>query len=89
MIDFQSLGIQIPSHRSGDGNVKTFCPKCHSTRHDRHDKSLSVNLRTGLFNCHYCGYSGTADRNVSLGAIRPASSLGSVRPATVKTTEKI
>lgn len=88
MIDFQSLGIQIPSHRSGDGNIKTFCPKCHSTRHDRHDKSLSVNLRTGLFNCHYCGYSGTADRNVSLGAIRPASSLGTGRPASVKTTEK-
>lgn len=88
MIDFQSLGIQIPSNHTGDGNFKTFCPKCHSSRHDRRDKSLSVNLRSGLFKCHYCGYSGTADRSFSSGPIRQASSLGSLRPASVKQAEK-
>lgn len=88
MIDFSSLGIQVPAHSSGDGNIKTFCPKCHNTRNDRHDRSLSVNLRTGLFNCHYCGYKGTADRNPTLGIVRQASAFGAQRPASVKASDR-
>lgn len=59
MIDWTKFGIQINSSR-GSGNVKTYCPKCHETRSDKRDKSLSCNLETGEFLCHYCGYSGVA-----------------------------
>jgi twinkle protein len=34
---------------------KTFCPKCSHTRKNKRDKSLSVDLKTGLFNCHNAG----------------------------------
>lgn len=61
MIDFARLGIHLPHTSQASTNVKTFCPKCHNTRRDRRDKSLSVNIRTGLYHCHYCGFSGSAE----------------------------
>lgn len=39
---------------------KAFCPKCHHTRKHKKDKSLSVNLETGAFNCHNCDNRGYA-----------------------------
>lgn len=60
-LDFDSLGFAIPRGRTS-GNVKIICPECAHTRRNRRDKSLSVNLDTGLFLCHHCGYSGTAAR---------------------------
>lgn len=53
------LVINVPPNRFS-GNVKTHCPECHGRRSDRRDKSLSCNLETGMFKCHYCGYSGCA-----------------------------
>lgn len=57
MKDYSDYGIQIPYGRRG-GKVKTFCPQCHKDRHDKRDKSLSVDLDKGVWNCHYCGFSG-------------------------------
>lgn len=57
-INWQKYGIDAP--RGNSGNKKVFCPQCHATRHDKRDKSLSINLATGEFNCHYCGFSGCA-----------------------------
>ena len=61
-LDWDKYNIKgVPSSsRTGSDNVKVFCPNCHSQRTDKHDKSLSCNLKTGEFNCHYCGYSGNA-----------------------------
>lgn len=39
---------------------KTICPKCSHNRKHKKDKCLSVDLTEGLFNCHNCGYSGSA-----------------------------
>ena len=58
MKDYSDYGIQIPSGRTR-GKIKVFCPQCHNTRHDKRDKSLSVDLDKGLWNCHYCGWGGT------------------------------
>lgn len=58
MKDYRDFGIQIPYGRTG-GKVKTYCPQCHNQRHDKRDKSLSVDLDKGLWHCHYCGWSGT------------------------------
>lgn len=57
MDNYEGLGIKIPYGRTG-GNVKTICPNCHESRKNKRDKSLSVNLDTGLYNCHYCHFSG-------------------------------
>lgn len=58
MKTFADFGIEIPYGKTG-GNVKTFCPQCHDTRHNKTDRSLSVNLDEGIWNCHYCGFHGS------------------------------
>lgn len=56
--DYSDFGIQIPFGKHS-GKVKTYCPQCHETRRDKRDKSLSVDLDKGVWNCHYCGWGGT------------------------------
>lgn len=56
--NWQKYGIDVPNGRYS-GNTKVFCPKCHSQRSDKRDRSLSVNLTTGQFHCHYCQWSGS------------------------------
>ena len=68
-INWQKYGIDAP--RGNTGNKKVFCPQCHATRHDKRDKSLSINLATGEFNCHYCGFSGCAAEREAWEQIKP------------------
>lgn len=49
------LDIKLTRH---NGSEKTKCPKCHDGRKNKHDKSLSVNITTGEWNCHNCGWHG-------------------------------
>lgn len=56
-MDYIDYGIQIPRGKRG-GNVKTWCPRCRPNRKNKADKSLSVNLDEGVWNCHHCGWSG-------------------------------
>ncbi|RYD51200.1 MAG: toprim domain-containing protein [Sphingobacteriales bacterium] len=58
-LNWASKGIDVSRLRGTEG--KTFCPQCHPTRKHRSDPSLSVNLESGLYNCHNtgCGFSGT------------------------------
>ena len=58
-INWQKYGIEVPYGRSY-GNIKTYCPQCRDKRSDKRDRSLSCNLETGLFHCHYCEFSGCA-----------------------------
>jgi twinkle protein len=60
-LDFEQFGIDVSHISRASRNGKTFCPQCHDTRHDKRDKSLSVNMETGAFKCHYCGWSGCAE----------------------------
>lgn len=57
MKDYSDYDIQIP-YGKRSGKVKTFCPKCHKDRRDKRDKSLSVDLDKGVWNCHYCSWAG-------------------------------
>ena len=57
MKGYSDYDIQIP-YGKRSGKVKTFCPKCHKDRHDKRDKSLSVDLDKGVWNCHYCSWAG-------------------------------
>lgn len=56
MRNFKKLGIDTRGRVSG--KVKTICPWCDSTRGNKGDKSLSVNLDNGMYLCHHCGQKG-------------------------------
>ncbi len=49
------LGIVL---KKQTGNTKTLCPQCSHKRKNKNDKSLSVNINDGLYNCHHCGWQG-------------------------------
>lgn len=57
IFNWQGLGIDISKVRGG----KTICPNCSHTRKHKNDLCLSVDLQTGLYNCHNgCGFKGSA-----------------------------
>lgn len=49
------LDIKLTRHR---GQEKTKCPKCSDGRKNKTDKPLSVNIDTGDYHCHNCGWKG-------------------------------
>ena len=55
-MNWEKHGIDISKIRGGKG----FCPKCHDSRKNRNDRELSVDIDRGLFNCHHCGFKGSA-----------------------------
>lgn len=57
MKTFSDFNIDVGNRSTG--KIKTTCPKCSSTRKNKRDKCLSVDIDKGLFNCHNCGWSGT------------------------------
>lgn len=50
-INWEKYGIDISKQMGG----KMVCPKCSHQRKNKRDRSLSVNLETGAYNCHYSG----------------------------------
>ena len=55
MATYDELGIEVRGTR---GTQKVKCPVCSDGRKHKTDKSLSVNLNTGAYNCHNCGWKG-------------------------------
>lgn len=56
-MNWEKHGIDISKVRGG----KTTCPKCSHERKNKTDLCLSVDFKTGLFNCHNgCGFKGSA-----------------------------
>jgi len=49
------LGIKLTRR---NGNEKCKCPQCSDGRKNKADKPLSVNITTGEYNCHNCGWKG-------------------------------
>lgn len=54
-----NLGIDTRGRTSGD--VKTRCPQCSHLRKNQRDRSLSVNVESGVFFCHHCSWTGMAN----------------------------
>lgn len=57
-MNWEKYGIDISKIKGKSG--KMTCPKCSHDRKNKTDQCLSVNKEEGLFNCHNCGFSGTA-----------------------------
>ena len=55
-MNWEKHGIDTSKVRNG----KTTCPKCSHTRKNRTETCLSVDKDKGLFNCHHCGFKGSA-----------------------------
>lgn len=56
------MGIDLRNRWSGE--VKTICPKCAHQRKKKNDPSLGVNIDTGVWKCHHCGWSGSVNQYV-------------------------
>ena len=54
--EFNYLKVNLRNKVSGQ--IKTTCPHCTEDRKNKTDKSLSVNVTTGEYNCHHCGKTG-------------------------------
>ena len=54
--NWEKVGIDISKAQHG----KAICPKCHHARKNKRDKSLVVNLQTGVYRCFYhaCDFRG-------------------------------
>lgn len=54
--NWDKVDIDITKVQSG----KAFCPKCHHTRKNKRDRSLYVNLQTGVYKCFHssCDFRG-------------------------------
>lgn len=59
MLNWAKHDIDISKQRGG----KMQCPKCSHSRKHKSDLCLSVDINNGLFNCHNCGFKGTAVEN--------------------------
>jgi len=55
--ELEKLKIDLRGKTSG--KLKTVCPECNHKRTNKKDRSLSVDIDQGLYNCHYCQWSGS------------------------------
>lgn len=53
---FEEAGIYGITQHSGQKKVK--CPRCGDERKNKRDKSLSVDVTHGVWNCHHCSWAG-------------------------------
>lgn len=53
-MNWEKYGIDITKLRGG----KMHCPQCSAGRKNKTDKPLSVDLKSGMFLCHNCGFKG-------------------------------
>jgi twinkle protein len=66
MTEHTFADYDIDMSRCGSGeNCKTHCPKCHPTRRNKADKSLSVNQVEGVWLCHHCQWTGSLGKRSS------------------------
>lgn len=85
MEKFIELGIQV---KNRGGEQKTFCPKCHDQRKNKSDKSLSVNIEKGVYNCHNCGWGGNTKFTQKKEFIKPVEVKSELSERTVSYFKK-
>ena len=78
-MNWEKYGIDISKVRGG----KSICPKCSHERKNKTDPCLSVDIKTGLFNCHNCSFKGNA------GFIQQKREFVKPQPRLEKVSEKV
>lgn len=59
---FSDLGIETKRNHGSD---KVLCPKCSHNRKNKKDPCLSIDIDTGVYNCHNdCGFKGVVKSEV-------------------------
>jgi twinkle protein len=61
--ELNEKGIRLPRYENG--NYKTLCPRCSSSRKNKKDPCLSVTIESpdlALYNCHNCYWDGRAGK---------------------------
>ena len=56
---------------TNDGKKKQFCPRCHESRRNKADKSLSVDWDKCIAHCHHCGENFFFGRTDRIGNYQP------------------
>jgi twinkle protein len=82
----ENLGIELKGKRSGQ--VKVLCPSCSSTRKNKRDPSLSVDIGEGLYNCHHCGFKGRVFNRPKKEYITPVARLEKLSEKSLKWFEQ-
>lgn len=59
---FLELGFEFPSDATGE--IRASCPKCSHERKKPGEKCCAVNVTTGEWYCHHCGFRGTLGKGV-------------------------
>ncbi|MEJ7737435.1 MAG: bifunctional DNA primase/helicase [Chitinophagaceae bacterium] len=54
MIEAKGINLKNRTH----GSVKVTCPECSEARKNKKDPCLSVDIDSGVWNCHNCGFKG-------------------------------
>ena len=80
------LGIYVDEAQGG--NQKIPCPKCSSSRKNKTDPCLSVNLDEGVFKCHHCDFKGSIKNSFHLNCFNHVSTSLSARHCTSHKLEK-
>lgn len=83
---FENLGIDLK--RKTSGTIKTLCPKCSSTRRNKKDLCLSVDIDEGLYNCHHCDFRGRVFERVRKDYIKPLPRLQKLGDKAIKWFEE-
>ncbi len=86
-INWNKYGIDVSKVRGG----KSLCPKCSHTRKHKNDLCLSVDVDSGLFNCHNpgCEFKGCAvDFKPKREYLKPAPRLQKLSTQWVEYFEK-
>jgi len=61
----QIEGYTIETRGKQSGQIKTKCPKCRELGKKHLNTDLSVNLDSGVFKCHKCGWEGRFKENIN------------------------
>jgi twinkle protein len=59
---FQEIGFDFPADATGE--IRVPCPKCSHERRKPGEKCCAVNVDSGQWYCHHCGYRGTLGKGI-------------------------